>query len=429
MTRKNEIPTGKLARSKIIGITAAKVGLQHLKLRRTANLSPEEKEKKQEKMAKMVFQAIGQLRGVAMKAAQLLSLELEFLPKAYRKELAKACYKAPPINRALIRKIITSQLGNRPEKLFKSFQSTPFAAASIGQVHEATLADGTLVAVKAQYPGITDTIQNDFFILRNLCSRLPYAHMVIPLLEEIKERLEEEVQYKIEAERTQWFFEHLNVEDVIIPEVMEKYSSDKVLTTRKLSGVHLDAWLETNPSQEQRNHFAELLLEVLFTSFFKLHSIHADPNPGNFLFDGETGKLGLIDFGCVKTLGEDVVKSTGEVIRGFVNGDEETVINHYYHWGIIGKDDRDPQGDVYQKSIKPFGEWLSKPFQEEFFDFNEHEGYTAKAIEVFKSTAKYYQGINKDFVFFDRSIYGLYRIFETMKAKVRFKRALEKYVD
>ena len=169
----NSTPTTKLGRAMVGGKTAAKTGgaLLGYYAKRPFLSSQRrriERTKAQENSARSLFSGLTLLKGTALKVAQQLSLETDMLPEAVCRELSRAYHQVPPINKALVRKVVQKELGAAPEALFKSFDLEAFAAASLGQVHRATAEDGRRLAIKIQYPGIADTIENDMALVRQM---------------------------------------------------------------------------------------------------------------------------------------------------------------------------------------------------------------------------------------------------------------------
>lgn len=418
----NALPEGKWARAGIVGSTALKVGLREVqhKVKRpfmSVERQQEDKQTLDDKNAQLIFNALTQLRGTALKAAQMLSMEVEILPERYRKELEKSFHQVPPLNRVLVRKVIQEQLGQPPEYLFKSFNDQAFAAASLGQVHHATLPDGTAVAVKIQYPGIHVAMDNDMKLIRKLAPNLPNSQMVLQSLEEIQARLLEEVDYAHEAASTQWFAEHLQLEGVHIPKVYLKFSGARVLTTELMEGQHLEAWLATNPSQEVRNRAAQNLYDMMAISVRQLQRLHADPNPGNYLFHAD-GSVSLIDFGCTKQFAPEFIHILPELLKAFVTDDESAILAAYR---VLGMDHQPRSSEWYQTNLRPFAQWAALPLQEDSFDFGKNRDYTSSAREVIQRLSQNttLNKIANDFIFFDRTVYGLCKIFERMGAEVK----------
>lgn len=420
----NSIPAGKWQRAGIIGSAALKVGLREVqhKVKRPF-LSTERRVEAQqdvdEQNARQLFAALTQLRGTALKAAQMLSMEVELLPERYRKELEKSFHQVPPLNRVLVRKAIQEQFGKPPEQLFATFDSQAFAAASLGQVHAATLPDGTPVAVKIQYPGIHVAMDNDMKLLRGLARNLPNTDIVLQSLDEIRERLREEVDYLHEATTTRWFAEHLHVDGVSVPQIFPSYSGERVITTQYLKGKHLEAWLADNPSQAVRDRAAQCLYDSFAYSVRTLRHLHADPNPGNYLFYAD-GSISLLDFGCSKQLSPEFVAVLPRLLWSFHDDDEAATFVAYRELGM-SYDKASPTW--YKEVLRPFAEWAARPLREASFDFGKHANYTSHAREIIHRLAET-SGLNRvadEFIFFDRTVYGLCKIFERMGANVRIR--------
>lgn len=418
----NALPEGKWARAGIVGSTALKVGLREVqhKVKRpfmSVERQQEDKQTLDDKNAQLIFNALTQLRGTALKAAQMLSMEVEILPERYRKELEKSFHQVPPLNRVLVRKAVQEQLGQPPEYLFASFNDQAFAAASLGQVHHATLPDGTAVAVKIQYPGIHVAMDNDMKLMRKLAPNLPNPQMVLQSLEEIHARLLEEVDYEYEAASTHWFAEHLKLEGVHIPKVYPEFSGARMLTTELMAGQHLEAWLSTNPSQAVRNRAAQNLYDMMAISVRQLQRLHADPNPGNYLFHAD-GTVSLIDFGCTKQFAPEFIHILPELLKAFLNDDEQSILAAYR---VLGMDHQPNASEWYQTTLRPFAQWVALPLQEDSFDFSKNRDYTSSAREVIQRLSQNttLNKIANDFIFFDRTVYGLCKLFERMGAQVK----------
>ena len=300
---KAPVPETRLARAGIAGATALKMGVSQLRHKaKRPFMSEQERETEKtildDKNAQLLFTALTQLRGTALKLAQMLGMELDILPDRYRKELEKSFHKVPPLNRVLVRKVIQEEFAKTPEALFKQFDSTAFAAASLGQVHAALLPDGTEVAVKIQYPGIHVALESDMNLMGKVAIGMPNSTIVKQSIDEVHARLKEEVNYRLEAQSTHWFRENLDVEGVMVPRIYNDWCSERVLTIEFCQGKHLDDWLLDDPSQAMRDKVGQRLYDLFIHSVLKLRRMHADPNPGNYLFQ-EDGGIALIDFGCV----------------------------------------------------------------------------------------------------------------------------------
>jgi predicted unusual protein kinase regulating ubiquinone biosynthesis (AarF/ABC1/UbiB family) len=231
---------------------------------------------------------------------------------------------APPMHPTLMRAQFKAALGSYPEKLFRSFEDEPFAAASLGQVHGAVTKSGEDVVVKIQYPAMAEAIKSDFRALRaaGFAARLT-GHLKESIIREVERGILEETDYVHEARNIEHFRKALAPLDFVrVPEVYRELSSDRVLTMSRVPGLRLQEFLNTNPSQELRDQLGAGLTRLFFFQLFRVQALHADPHPGNYLFSND-GTIGLVDFGCVKHLKPEVVRCYAQFwSREWVNDNE-----------------------------------------------------------------------------------------------------------
>lgn len=427
----NDIPKSKWQRGWTGGKTAAQVGGKMLKyLGQKPFLSEagrlRQKERLERESAEILFRGLSLLKGTALKIAQTLSMELDILPSQIRRELEKSYNQAPPINRALVRKIIRNAFGRPPEEIFRSFDACAFAAASLGQVHRARTMDGQDIAVKVQYPGIRTTIVNDIQLLKNLLRPLDEYEMLLTALKEIEERLLEEIDYGKEAEHAAFFAKHLRFAGIWIPEVYSQLSTDTVLSTRYVPGLALNEWLQTEKNQGKRDAVAQSLHEMFLQSLYELRCIHADPNPGNFIVDEEL-RIGLIDFGCVKRLERGFVENYRKLAGVAAAGDKENYMQLLKNMQVLKtKIDKTTEEEIC-RLIYQVGRWFGRLYEKEVFDFRENKDFFEESRKLSKPLYQYrkFVDINPHFIFLDRTRYGLLRIFEQLGARVRFRNPYE----
>ena len=411
------LPTGKLSRGKVVGKALLKIGVKNSKRFITGG----NKEKNHEEVADVIFDALGELKGVSVKIAQQVALGMPFLPPAYLEKISKSFNAIPSINKALVRKIIKTELGTYPQNAFDNFNMEAFGAASLGQVHLATL-DGKELAVKVQYPGIKKSIESDMSLIHFGLKRFAKGQNVDHIIDEIEARLYEEVDYELEAENCTFFREHMGNENIIIPQVYPELSSQKVLTTSFVEGLDFESYLATNSTQEEKNAYAQLIFDSFFYSLYELKRIHADPNPGNFLFL-EDGKLGLIDFGCVKQIDEEFLQGYNALHLDLLSlVPDEELVHHYLNLGMINQDTPEKMLDFYCEVIKPLDRLYIEPLSGDSYDFKVHKDFSKRGFEcVFEVQKKQYHSvhqINEGYIFLDRTLLGYYALFEKMGAKI-----------
>jgi predicted unusual protein kinase regulating ubiquinone biosynthesis (AarF/ABC1/UbiB family) len=269
--------------------------------------------------AEQVTQALGQMKGALMKLGQMASYLDQGMPEHVRAALAELQHSAPPMSPELASAMIERELGLRPEEVFLEWDPTPIAAASIGQVHRAITHDGSAVAVKVQYPGVDEAVAADLGNVGLLFAGMGQVFPGLdhgPLVDELRERLREELDYRNEAANQRLFAEYYRGHPFIhVPEVVDAYSTQRVLTTELADGVAWDEMLGW--SQDERNLAAETIYRFAFGSLYRLHVFNGDPHPGNYLFE-PGGRVTFLDFGLVKHFQPDDLLGFEAMIRAMV---------------------------------------------------------------------------------------------------------------
>jgi predicted unusual protein kinase regulating ubiquinone biosynthesis (AarF/ABC1/UbiB family) len=244
-----------------------------------------------------------------MKLGQALSMQTHLLDPEVIAELSHLQMQAPPMHPTLMRAQFKTAFGKYPEDVFRSFQPEPFAAASLGQVHNAVTKSGDEVVVKIQYPAIREAIESDFNILRTAAfpGRIS-GHLQGSVIDEVERGILEETDYGKEASHIEHFAKGLAPLGLIhVPDVYRELSCEQVLTMSRVQGLRLQEFLKTKPSQEVRDKIGVGLTRLFFFQLFRVQALHADPHPGNYLFNHD-GTIGLVDFGCVKHLKPEVIR-------------------------------------------------------------------------------------------------------------------------
>jgi predicted unusual protein kinase regulating ubiquinone biosynthesis (AarF/ABC1/UbiB family) len=293
----------------------------------------------QARTAEQLFKVLGELKGGAMKFGQSLSIFEAALPEElagpYRATLTKLQDAAPPMPAATVHKVLSAELGPQWRRRFRSFDDTPAAAASIGQVHRGVWQDGRPVAVKVQYPGAGDALISDFTqvarVGRIAASWIPGLD-IKPILEELKARIVEELDYRLEADAQARFAEAFRDDPVFrIPEVID--STQHVIVSEWLDGVPLSRLIASG-SRAERDLGARRYLEFLLAGPARAGLLHADPHPGNFrLLDD--GRFGVLDFGAVKRLPDGMPTEIGRLFTLALQDDADGVVAGLREEGFI----------------------------------------------------------------------------------------------
>jgi hypothetical protein len=269
--------------------------------------------------ADAVADALGNMKGAFMKLGQMASYLDVGLPDSVREALSSLQQDAPPMSAALAAGVVESELGGPPRDVFLEWDDRPIAAASIGQVHRAITRDGRAVAVKVQYPGVDEAIRADldsagivFGAMRLALGNFDSEALV----EEIRARVSEELDYENEARNTQLFADWYRGHPFIhVPDVVGDLSTARVLTTELGEGVRFDEMALWD--QAERNLAAEAIYRFVFRSLYRLSAFNGDPHPGNYLFR-PGGRVTFLDFGLVKHFTAPEIDVFGEMIRMMV---------------------------------------------------------------------------------------------------------------
>jgi len=324
----------------------------------------------QRRTAEQIFRVLGELKGGAMKLGQALSIFEAALPPEiagpYRATLTRLQESAPPLPARTVHQVLARELGSDWRSRFVSFSDVPAAAASIGQVHQAVWQDGQRVAVKIQYPGAGRALISDFNQLSRagrLFGLLMPGLEVKPLLDELRDRVAEELDYGLEAASQQAFADaYRDDPDIYIPDVV--LATDQVLVTEWMDGTPLSRII-SDGSQEQRDRAGILLTRFLFSGPGRAGLLHADPHPGNFrLLDD--GRLGVLDFGAVDHLPDGLPPFFGRLLRmmGEDQPDVEAVERELRENNFLR-----PGIDVDLDALQAFLAPLAEPAKAETFRF------------------------------------------------------------
>jgi predicted unusual protein kinase regulating ubiquinone biosynthesis (AarF/ABC1/UbiB family) len=294
-----------------------------------ASLPGHNREQRQEqamlRTADDVATLMGNMKGVTMKLGQILSLMGgAAVSEGFADRLSTLQSSAPPMSPELVRGVFVEELGERPERIFRRFEQSPFAAASIGQVHRAELRDHTPVAVKVQYPGVQEAIGSD---LKNLGALFGLVGMTSkgfdpgPVVEDLKRGISAEMDYRQEASQQQRFDRIYRGHPFIkVPRVYPELSTGRVLVQEFVQG-HPFAWAR-DLAQADRDRIAEIIFRFTFGSMHRFGLFQADPHAGNYLIRDD-GTVAFLDFGCINEFSPELMDNINGVVAGVVTGDLE----------------------------------------------------------------------------------------------------------
>ena len=420
----NSIPTSKVERSAKFIKTGVKVGGNYIKHYSKKLFNPDlDRTELNEDNAADIYQSLSELKGSALKVAQMLSMDKNLLPQAYVDKFTQSQYNAPPLSGPLIVQTFKKYFGKSPEQIYDKFNIRSSNAASIGQVHEAEL-NGKKLAVKIQYPGVGDSISSDLKLVK------PFAFRLLGMSEkeldvymrEVEERLLEETDYELEVRRSIEFSNACaNLNNVVFPTYYPELSGKRIITMDWLEGKHLREFLATNPSQKLRDKIGQALWDFYNFQQHELRAVHADPHPGNFMITADE-KLGVIDFGCIKEMPDDFYYPFFSLTSTNLFENKEETIKAFRKLEMILPNDNAGQIEFYYTIYKQMISLFAKPYIADTFDFGRTEffdelfGFGEKISKM--PEFKQARGV-KHFIYVNRTNFGLYNILHELKAKVK----------
>jgi predicted unusual protein kinase regulating ubiquinone biosynthesis (AarF/ABC1/UbiB family) len=334
---------------------------------------------RQERLAERYAEVLGDMKGAVMKVGQILSfVDVDgVVPAPYRElfqsTMSRLQGNVPPLAPDEIAGVIHAELGARPEKIFAYFSPQPVAAASIGQVHLARLADGTELAVKVQYPGVSEAVRSDLANTNLLASVIkaglallgPGAPRLDPkvMVEEIRDRVVDELDYRTEAANQEEFRALYEGHPFIhIPAVHPEFSTGRVLATDFVHGMR---WSEATAAGEAiRSRWGEAIFRFVFSSLHQHGLFNADPHPGNYLFH-QDGTVTFLDFGCVKRFTDRRVAAMSALVDAALACDGPGLLRAFINVGLLADDDAeglDPDRllEFYRAALRD--RWDTQPF-------------------------------------------------------------------
>ncbi len=334
---KDKIPTSRVGRTAKIGRLATGQAIRQAGTR-AANVARSDEgkkvalERRHLEAAEQIVTALGTMKGAAMKVGQVMSfLDVGLVPEEYREEFQKKLGAlrdaAPTVTFKDMGKVIEEELDGPIKETFAEFDETPIAAASIGQVYRAKLLDGREVAVKVQYPGVASAVRAD---MQNLGLILRLVKRIAPGMdpkaigEEIRDRIEEELDYELEAQNQRTLARIFRGHPfIVVPNVITSLSRERVLVTEFVEGIGFEE-LKTYP-QEERDRVGEILFRFYFGCLYRHHQFSGDPHPGNSMLLPD-GKVAFFDFGLFKRMPAGTVELEMQVARAVIEGDKETIM-------------------------------------------------------------------------------------------------------
>lgn len=422
----DKIPTGKIERTGSLLKAGAKVGVNYLKYygNKITKDGDEARKILNQDNAADIYDSLKELKGSALKVAQMLSMEKNILPMEYVEKFSLSQFSVPPLSGALVRKTFRKYFGKNPEEIFDEFSAESVNAASIGQVHTAKKKDKKL-AVKIQYPGVRESISSDLKMVKPIAMKMFNIKKEgsESYFQEVEDKLFEETDYNLELKRSQHFAEECrHLPNIKFPEYYPEFSCEKIITMDWMSGIHFSEFTRKENAQEDLNKIGQTLWDFYMYQMHILKKVHADPHPGNFLIS-ENKELLVIDFGCIKEIPEDFYIPYFELAK------EENLKNpgifreKLFTLEILRDEDSAHEQEFFSKLFYELLELFTRPFNRETFDFSD-ESFFQEIADLGQRYAKIsdMKGMNtnrgsKHFIYLNRTFFGLYNMMHDLKAK------------
>jgi predicted unusual protein kinase regulating ubiquinone biosynthesis (AarF/ABC1/UbiB family) len=405
-----------------IGSTAG--GVLFNQLRNAAGIGGD-----REKEAAALKEALGSLRGPLVKFAQLLASFPDLLPPEYSRELAELQSNAPPMGRPFVKRRMSHELGHGWRRQFAEFELEPRAAASLGQVHRGVLHDGREVACKLQYPGMQDTVEADLKQagwLLNMFERYEGSVRTGRIVEELKERIFEELDYTLEFRRIAMYREMLADEPgVQVPEPVAELSSGRLLTAEWLHGRPI---MEARAyPQAVRDEIATAMFRLWYKPLYDYAVIHGDPHFGNYTIREDRG-INLLDYGCIRVFPARFVEGVIRLYEALRDDDRDKAAYAYRCWNFE---------NLSNELIDSLNEWARFVYGPVLSDTELSVNTTndvqtgRKKVEELRKLLKRAGGVElpREFVFMDRASVGLGALFMRLDAQVNWHRLFNEMIE
>jgi len=424
----DKIPTGKIERAGNLLKAGAKVGVNYIKYygnKITKDKNEDEARKTlNEDNAADIYDSLKELKGSALKVAQMLSMEKNILPQAYVEKFSLSQFSVPPLSGALVKKTFRKYFGKNPEEIYDEFSSESVNAASIGQVHKAKK-DHKNLAVKIQYPGVRESISSDLKLVKPIAMKMFNIRKEgsESYFQEVENKLFEETDYNLELQRSQHIAKECNhLPNIRFPKYYPEFSCEKIITMDWMSGKHFSEFIKQKNTHENLNKIGQTLWDFYMYQMHILKQVHADPHPGNFLVSQDQQLL-VIDFGCIKEIPSDFYGPYFELAKQENLKNPDIFREKLYQLEILRSDDSPQEQVFFTKLFYELLELFTRPFNNETFDFSD-EGFFQEIADLGQRYAKLsdMKGMNanrgsKHFIYLNRTFFGLYNMMHDLKAK------------
>jgi aarF domain-containing kinase len=369
--------------------------------------------------AEDIVRTLGELKGAAMKAGQLLSMEFsEFLPPEVIAVLRQLHDQSATYTGESMSAIVLKELGKDRFAQLHDFSETPIAAASIGQVHTATL-EGRPIVIKIQYPGIATSIDNDMSVIQKMIDLVLKINgktiNLTPFYQELHQGLKDEADYLLEAVSLARYHELFDGNDFTVPEVIKSFSTVRVLSMSKVEGTRLTEWIAANKQKpEAKLWLGNKVLRLLINEFFVNGIVQTDPNFGNFLIDEKSNKMVLLDCGAVRLFSNEFRRNIRALANIATDFETTPVVEKMIELDMLNPNESPEVKTLLAELVIDVMALFAKENQPVYFgDIDFINDLRKRAFDIVRLVR--YSGPARQVIFLNRKLGGMFHLLKEMQ--------------